>query len=221
MAVLIVTACLLGAGPADPDARAALQRLNAFVGEWKGAGGPDKPRPDRQDELWKETATWSWRFRGDDAWLEMRVTGGRHLKAAELHHLSDKKLYRLTTTDVKDQVREYTGQLDAQKYLVVSRVEPKTGETQQLTFNTAAEGVRFVYRYAVKPAGRTVFTRVYQVAASRAGESLAAKAGGQGPECVVTGGLGTIPVTYKGKTYYVCCTGCRDAFNESPEKYVK
>jgi YHS domain-containing protein len=34
---------------------------------------------------------------------------------------------------------------------------------------------------------------------------------------VVTGGAGTIPVTHKGKTYYVCCTGCRDAFNDDPE----
>jgi YHS domain-containing protein len=30
-----------------------------------------------------------------------------------------------------------------------------------------------------------------------------------------------MPVTYKGKTYYVCCTGCRDAFKENPEKYIK
>jgi len=22
-------------------------------------------------------------------------------------------------------------------------------------------------------------------------------------------------------TYYVCCSGCRDAFNENPEKYIK
>ena len=36
-----------------------------------------------------------------------------------------------------------------------------------------------------------------------------------------SGGRGTIPVTYKGQTYYVCCTGCRDAFKEDPEKYLK
>jgi YHS domain-containing protein len=24
-------------------------------------------------------------------------------------------------------------------------------------------------------------------------------------------------VQYKGKTYYVCCTGCRDAFLDDPE----
>ena len=28
-------------------------------------------------------------------------------------------------------------------------------------------------------------------------------------------------VSFGGKTYYVCCTGCRDAFNEDPEKFVK
>ena len=44
---------------------------------------------------------------------------------------------------------------------------------------------------------------------------------GEGPKCIVTGGTGTIPVTYAGKTYYVCCTGCRDAFKENPEKYLK
>ena len=39
-------------------------------------------------------------------------------------------------------------------------------------------------------------------------------------ECVVTGGAGTIMVTYKGQSYWVCCTGCRDLFNEDPEKVL-
>lgn len=37
----------------------------------------------------------------------------------------------------------------------------------------------------------------------------------------MTGGLGTQAISYKGVTYYVCCSGCRDAFNENPEKYIK
>jgi YHS domain-containing protein len=37
---------------------------------------------------------------------------------------------------------------------------------------------------------------------------------------VVSGGKGTMPVSYKGKTYYVCCSGCRDEFKENPEKYI-
>ena len=35
-------------------------------------------------------------------------------------------------------------------------------------------------------------------------------------ECVVTGGIGNITVSYQGQTYYVCCTGCKDLFEEDP-----
>ena len=63
-----------------------------------------------------------------------------------------------------------------------------------------------------------MFTKVYQVAASKMGESLAAS--GKKNECIVTGGTGTIPVSFMGETFYVCCSGCRDAFNEEPAKYV-
>ena len=38
--------------------------------------------------------------------------------------------------------------------------------------------------------------------------------------CPVTGGLGTMAVSHAGKTYYVCCTGCREAFDKDPERYV-
>jgi len=27
-------------------------------------------------------------------------------------------------------------------------------------------------------------------------------------------------VSYQGKTFPVCCSGCRDEFNENPEKYA-
>ena len=30
-----------------------------------------------------------------------------------------------------------------------------------------------------------------------------------------------MPVEHMGKTYYVCCGGCRDEFRENPEKYIK
>jgi hypothetical protein len=113
--------------------------------------------------------------------------------------------------DAKKQPLDFTGRLE-KGYLTFDRVDAATGETQQLIMNTAAEGVRFVYRYAIRPKGRTIFTKVYQVGASKEGESLGAAA--KKNECIVTGGLGTIPVTYMGETFYVCCTGCRDAFNE-------
>jgi YHS domain-containing protein len=36
----------------------------------------------------------------------------------------------------------------------------------------------------------------------------------------VTGGTGSIEVSYEGQTYYVCCTGCRDYFNENPAEVL-
>ncbi|MEI6519403.1 MAG: YHS domain-containing protein [bacterium] len=30
-----------------------------------------------------------------------------------------------------------------------------------------------------------------------------------------------IPIQYKGKTYYMCCSDCQTNFNANPEKYIK
>jgi hypothetical protein len=78
---------------------------------------------------------------------------------------------------------------------------------------------RFLYRYEVRQAGKTFFSKQYTVGATREGVAFAG--GDNKPECVVSGGLGTLAVVYMGKTYYVCCSGCRDEFRENPEKYIK
>ena len=81
-------------------------------------------------------------------------------------------------------------------------------------------GDRLVYEMWIKPSGRTIFNRKLQVGYTREGVTFGVEAGGKRPECCVTGGVGTIAVSYKGTTYYVCCSGCREAFQENPEKYV-
>lgn len=218
---VLVLALIAAADPPGHGSREALRKLNQFVGDWKGMGGPDKPRPDSRDPSWKESLSWSWKFKGDEAWLVLHVKDGKYLRSGEVRCLPAEKKYQLTIDDIQGQHATFVGTLDGKGYLTFERVAAANGETQQLTMNTAADGARFIYRYAVKPKGRTIFNKVYQVAANKEGESLAAKGGtGQGPVCIVTGGLGTITVSYKGKTYYVCCTGCRDAFNENPEKYI-
>ncbi len=37
----------------------------------------------------------------------------------------------------------------------------------------------------------------------------------------MTGGAATMTLTFEGKSFPICCTGCRDEFNESPQKYIK
>src|SRR5438552_2862440 len=96
--VLIFLVCVAADKEDKPSMKAALQEFNEFIGEWKGSGAPEKLRPDLQ-ELWSETISWSWRFKGDDAWLTLAVKNGKHLKGGELHYLPDKQRYRFTALD--------------------------------------------------------------------------------------------------------------------------
>jgi len=105
--------------------------------------------------------------------------------------------------------------------LNLERLDPQTKNVDLLKINTAADGIRLIYNFAQRPEGRTLAFKTYQLGYTKEGESFGGTAANKKPECVVTGGLGTIAVSYMGTTYYVCCSGCRDAFNENPAKIVK
>ena len=201
--------------PSSP--KAALQALNDFIGDWKGNGSPEKVKP-ASKELWNESLKWSWRFKGDDAWLVLEIKDGKYFKGGELRYLPEKKLYELTMLDKSDNKQVFEGDIK-NDVLTLERTDPQTKETQQIKMNTAADGIRFLYYFAHKSEGKTLYVKDYLVASTKEGESIGAKE--KKNECIVSGGLGTIAVSYKGQTFYVCCSGCRDAFNENPEKYIK
>jgi hypothetical protein len=223
---LLVGMLLLGvcvfiplAPAADSDreqSKEALKAMQDFIGGWKGSGGPLRPRPGAP--IWNETLDWSWRFKGNDAWLALKIEKGKHFKSGELRYLPDKKVYRLTAVDAKGQKRDFEGTLK-NDYLTLERIDPETKESQKIVMNLAGDGVRFIYRYDHKGEGKTLWVNDFQVASTKIGESLGATEKKQ--ECVVSGGVGTIAVSFKGETFYVCCSGCRDEFNANPEKYVK
>jgi hypothetical protein len=218
--LLGLATALAAARPADADANSAkeaLQGLQDFIGEWKGNGGPDKPKPSPTDPIWKETLTWSWKFKGDDAWLTVAFKEGKLYKSGDLRYLAAKKVYQFTLTDKDDKKAIFEGMLE-KEILTLERTDPDSKETQQITMNTAAEGVRLIYRFAHKEDGKTLFKKDFLVQATRVGESLGAKESKN--ICVVSGGLGTMQVGFKGETYWVCCSGCAEAFKENPEKYI-
>jgi hypothetical protein len=200
------------------SAKEALKELQEFIGGWKGNGGPDKAgRPSPRDPVWSENVSWSWRFKGDDAWMSMAVKDGKIFKSGELRYLPKKKAYQLTMTSKDDKKQVFEGKIERET-LKLERIDPDTKATQQITMNTAAEGDRFIYHVAHKDQGRTIWKKDYVVACTREGVSLGKV--DKKNECIVSGGLGTMAVGYKGETYYVCCSGCRDAFLENPEKYI-
>ena len=215
-AVLSLSFCFAADKTSDAN-KEALQKLQDFIGEWKGNGGPP-PNSKASKLIWSETFQWGWRFKGDDSWLTLEVKDGKFFKNGELKWVPEKKIYQFTVSDLKDNKMVFDGKLN-KDILTLERIDPKTKETQKLEMNNAAEGVRFIYNYSHKEQGKTLFIKDYMVAATKSGMSLGAKE--KKTECVVSGGLGTMPVSFKGETFYVCCSGCKDAFIENPEKFVK
>ena len=203
--------------PARRPAREALKPFNDLIGSWRCTGTPEGTREEKQKGFWTETATWSWQFKGDDAWLKVAVEKGKYFTKGELRYLADKDAYELTLTTPDKESVTFAGKLDGGR-LTLTREDEKKKETQQLVVSLLHSN-RFVYTYSVKPQGKSLFAKLYQVGCTKEGEDFAT--GDGKPECIVSGGLGTIAVSYGGQTYYVCCSGCADAFNEEPEKYIK
>jgi YHS domain len=198
----------------EPDrAKEALKALNDFVGQWKGNGESKSGKT----EIWKESAEWAWDLKGPEPALKMKVTGGKQFTEGTLKYLPDKKKYQLTTVGADRREQVYVGEIKARK-LVLTHEDAGTKDKYTIEMSTNNDGARFVYNVAVQRKGVGIARRLVEVGLSKEGVSLA---GGKKNECIVTGGLGTMTVSYNGKTYYVCCSGCRDEFNANPKKYVE
>jgi hypothetical protein len=215
---LLAAATALAGDGAKRTPKEALQAFNTLIGSWRCTGMPEGTRAQKQKGFWTESMSWEWQFKKDDAWLNLSFDKGKHFRKGTLHYLPEKDQYRLTLQNTDKEAIDFEGALE-NRVLTLDRHDGKTKETQRLVITLLHED-RFLYRYEVKPADQPNFTRRYQVGATKEGVAFAGK-GDNSPECIVSGGLGTIKMTYQGKDYYFCCTGCRDAFKDEPEKYIK
>jgi hypothetical protein len=200
--------------PAKRTPRQALHAFGDLIGSWRGTGTPTVPIGAKPD-FWTETIAWEWQFKGDDAWLKVKFDKSKNFIAGELRYLPEKDQYALTLLTPKEEKLTFIGAREKDRKVILQR--DQDGAVQRLTF-TFLHPERHLYSYDVRPPGKALFARKFQVGATREGVAFAA--GDGRPECIVSGGLGTIPVSYQGKTYYVCCSGCRTEFNENPAKYI-
>jgi hypothetical protein len=198
-----------------PSSRQALQVLNDLIGSWRGTGVPAGSRDEQQKGFWTETISWEWQFKGKDAWLKADFARSKHFKTGELRYLPDRQLYQLKVTTSAKETHTYSGKI---KERVVT-LDRDTDEGTERLVLTLLHSNRFLYRLDARPRSKSLFSRRFQVGATKEGVPFAADDGR--PECIVSGGLGTIEVSYRGQKYHVCCSGCRAEFNENPEKYIK
>lgn len=198
-------------GSAKPVTIQALQEFNVLIGGWRGIG---QPKRGSQVGAWQEKADSVWELKPKSNGIRWNIESGKQWKSALLGFDETKKQYTLMATLLDDSSRSYQGKLE-DKRLVVESEPDANKEVHRATWTILNEN-RVTLLMEKRPEQQSFYTRVAEVGYQRDGTRLAV-AGSSGPECVVTGGLGTIAVAFKGKTYYVCCTGCRDAFNDDPE----
>jgi len=214
----LMIALSVSAEPARPTAREALKPFNQLVGRWKGSGAPDGTPDQRQKGHWTETVAWEWQFKGDDAWLTVAFENGKHFTRGEVraNPARDGFVLKLSTPDKV--VKEFAGAFK-DRNLVFERADPAAKTVERLTVALLHDN-RVTYRLETKPDRGTLWTKKYQVGLTKEGVAFA-DVGPAANECIVSGGNGTMAVSHNGKTYYVCCSGCRDEFKADPEKYVK
>jgi hypothetical protein len=198
--------------------REALRPFNDLIGSWRGTGEPAQgTREEKMRNFWQETIRWEWQIKGETAALKLQFEKGKYFSGGELRPLPQPNAYRLTMKTLAGETQVFDGTLKENR-LTVERVDEKTKTTQRLVISLLHSN-RYLFRYETKGAEQFAFTQVWLVGATKEGVAFAGPE--DKPECVVSGGLGTMPVMYKGKTYYVCCSGCRDAFRDEPEKYIR
>ena len=152
---------------------------------------------------WRESAEWVWDFSQPEPAIRY-VTDGKLLKSVRITFDDKHGLYRATAELADGAKREYAGKFDDDRLVLSSQPDAKQ-EIHRLTI-TRLNDKRTIVLFEKKRATSRGLARVAEVGYTREGTRLAVE-GGDGPECVVTGGKGTIPISYKGQTYYVCCSG--------------
>ncbi len=210
---------------------AALRPLQVLLGEWRGLTA-------RTFDGFKaiDQPSWVWDLTTDPAQPALVMTSEdspyfRHLR---LTYFPQEKVYFLSMRDPEGNVRTFRGTFtqpprdvpgDDRKpqrtfKLQLSEVgEGPRGERWQLVFNQQ-ENNRCLIEIS-RARGSGTFRRMDTVALQRQGTSFALSDTDYGEKtCVISQGLGTIAVSYKGRTYWVCCTGCKAAFEEDPERWI-
>lgn len=197
--------------------KTALSKLQTYVGEWKGVG---QLRRGSNQAAWTETAEWRWDFAESRASLFFSSPQGKYYTDARLRPGDKAGSFELIATRPNGKTRDrFTGRVVSdQLVLTAAEDDPPRGDDfpARITIRLVADGDRLITLFERRSAGSQRYTRLAEVGATRQGSSFGQGGTGQ-PECVVTGGLGTIKVEHEGQTYYVCCTGCRDLFNDDPE----
>lgn len=194
----------------------ALSRLNSLIGDWRGVG--QLKRGSRKG-AWSEKAAIAWSFQKDQPAITLTADGGQQFQKLQFTWLEPQQMLSMNLI-AKDQTMVLTGKIPEvwPGKIELLSLPQKNGAQFRCTIQQLSDK-RATVLLEKRATATGSFRRTAAIGYTRAGERLAV-VGGNKRKCIVTGGLGTIPVTHKGKTYYVCCQGCVQAFNDAPDAII-
>ena len=217
--LVLLVGLLLFAGPGDnPEQRTEdqrqLQPLQDFIGSWRGVG---QPRRGSTVGSWKQLDKWQWKFEEDRASLYFSTMDGKFFRDGRLRAAGKEGTYELVANpqQEKSDPQSFRGKLDEAGRLVLLNPDAIAGQPARITLRLLARGDRMTMLIEQR-LGKSFYSRLAEIGCTREGSGF-----GKGqafPECIVSGGRGTIEVTFEGKEYFVCCSGCKDFFDDDPRQ---
>ena len=218
--------------PSTDPARIAfakLQPLQVLVGTWRGVtsrsiGGAKA----------LEDPVWDWDFLSDSLSpaLVLKSQTSPYLRKARLTYLVDRKLFHLVVADASFGERVYegdfsqppkdvavsNGEMQRSFQLHLAQVTPMP-DGDELTISQENNDRYLLVVDRMSESGELQHYDTVQT--MRDGDSYTFEPEKHGKHrCVISGGMAAVPVTYGGKTYHVCCPGCKAAFEANPLRWI-
>ena len=208
--------------PADRETTIkALQKLGTLIGDWKGVA---QPKRGSNAGAWSEKAQAAWDFANSTADLVVTFEPGQQFHQAAFSLADDGKTPNLTLTPIQGEsilllrvLADDDNPSDDESWLFLSAEDsvPQTRCTVRIISD-----IRVTLLFEEKSTEKGSYRRLSEIGMTRAGSRLASGSTGE-RQCIVTGGLGTMKVSFEGKTYYVCCEGCKQAFDADPKGTIE
>ncbi|MFM7038590.1 MAG: hypothetical protein ACKO2L_12805 [Planctomycetaceae bacterium] len=207
-----------------------LQPLQVLLGQWRGTTR-------REFESFKavDSHEWVWDLRTDPAQPALTLNSDKspYLRNGRLTWDTQLQKFLLTAVDGDGKERRFSGEFTEAPHEITGS-DDKLHRVYRLELNEEttdaqeAWQVAFVQqennRYLLEVArrrGKAAYARWDTVSTQREGTSFALSDTDYAEKtCIISEGLGTTEIVFKGRSYWVCCSGCKAAFEEDPEKWI-
>lgn len=215
--------------PKREDVVKGLQPIQkVLIGGWNGIA---------KNVAATEVHKWIWDYKTDKVFpaLVVQVPEGAFFTEARLTFDPRKNKYLMQTVDKEQAKHQFEGTFIADPI----DVPGEDGKTLERTYKlelaeVGAEGSNTRWKFTLnqqnnnrylidvaRARGKSEFKTHDVIAAQRQGTSFARADDDYGDRtCVISEGLGTTQVSYKGRSFWVCCSGCKAAFEDDPEGWI-